>query len=678
MDDLAKDCRDESGKLVDMMNDLRLDGVMGPKRAVKAARTAIEATWKKKEMEDQKQRLQHLNSLLGTAMLEFLRNRQMTHHKELKDEMKQNTEEVKDQLKRDTEGLQEKVKQDTATVLLVVRAAVDDVVNGVARQREKSTKIAASLRFRDMVQRRDEIPSTYGQTYEWMFDHAASPFRTWLEEGNDVFWVSGLAGSGKSTLIKLISQHEQTKKLAQTWAGADCHVVLTEFYFWFLGSKMQKRVCGLLRSMPYQILNACPELVRTVSPKRWKHYDKDLLDLDPWTEEELYRTLRTAAAEGCRTNVGETNDRKEVGVRYIFFIDGLDEYDGNYRELVDLINEMGKSKYMKICVSSRPWNAFVTAFEQSPSFRLEDLTRNDIATYIEGELTKAEKTSRKNRLFSRNTKPQTDILVKTVIDKAHGVFFWVFLVVRSLCDGFSNGESVKILQNRVDEFPDELLDYFSLMLKRLNGVYRKLTAQLLNLAAVPHHHPDGPLSELSFIDLWPLLEQPEYFENASFAFNDNFEGYSTADLKEMLLQVSWRVRAWCRDFLHILSAAVVYGQCDWPADVIARGSVQFLHRTVYDFLKLEDVQANLRGYTPAQFYEPGFAAKVAVARLKSLPSGMEGQACQQFSSMSLPVLHFVSSKCDGGERDEVLSELDRMGLHYMQHHCTQHCLLHDR
>ena len=46
MDDLAKDCRDESGKLVDMMNDLRLDGVMGPKRAVKAARTAIKAIWK--------------------------------------------------------------------------------------------------------------------------------------------------------------------------------------------------------------------------------------------------------------------------------------------------------------------------------------------------------------------------------------------------------------------------------------------------------------------------------------------------------------------------------------------------------------------------------------------------------------------------------------------------------
>ena len=59
-------------------------------------------------------------------------------------------------------------------------------------------------------------------------------------------------------------------------------------------------------------------------------------------------------------------------------IDGLDEFDGNPKDLVDLILGIAKYSHVKVCVASRPWLVFSDAFEDRPSLRLEHLTRNDV------------------------------------------------------------------------------------------------------------------------------------------------------------------------------------------------------------------------------------------------------------------------------------------------------------
>jgi len=41
---------------------------------------------------------------------------------------------------------------------------------------------------------------------------------------------------------------------------------------------------------------------------------------------------------------------------------------------------------VKVCVASRPWNLFQTAFGQDPNLRLEDLTFNNIKIFVRSKL----------------------------------------------------------------------------------------------------------------------------------------------------------------------------------------------------------------------------------------------------------------------------------------------------
>ncbi|KAK4542870.1 hypothetical protein LTR36_006059 [Oleoguttula mirabilis] len=656
MHDLAEQCETASGELLEMLNNLRIDGNCSKaKRAGKATKVAAQAAWKKKDLEQKQQRVQHLNGLLGTAMLETLRTTQLAFHEELS----------------------EQSREDTAAVLRAVKAAVDTVSNEAKRQQKKSARITRSLMFADMVRRRDDITTAYSATYEWAFDPGLTDLGRWLENGTGAFWISGKAGSGKSTLMKFLYKHEKTRRLCQAWAGHDTHVICAESYFWFLGSTLQRSVQGLYQSMLYQIFKGCPELLQELCPERWAAHDHDLDESGPWSLAELEDVLQALAHSTCCTYVADGEKRRRVPVRYVFFIDGLDEYDGNHRELATLIVGLGESPHLKLCVSSRPWNDFTNVFEsQGRSLRLEDHTGSDIADYIQGEINKAKNANRERRFTSMKSASETRALVVEVTEKANGVFLWVFLVVRSLCDGFANGDSIAIMRQRVKELPHELVDYFGVMLKRLSGTYKRLTAQALFLAALPHHSEVNLIEAVSFIDLWPLHEQPGYFEDKSFATKYEFRQYTSNELREILLQVTWMVRAWCRDFLHLPAATSVYAECNYDIDLMRGGKIEFLHRTVYDFLMTEDIQTLLRKHTPGHFYEPAFERNIVLARLTTVPVTIDGEACRWYSVTASKLLGTDSvTTTDAGHLDS-LSQLDRLGAHYLQHCCPGTCANH--
>ncbi|KAL9088683.1 MAG: hypothetical protein Q9159_002934 [Coniocarpon cinnabarinum] len=77
---------------------------------------------------------------------------------------------------------------------------------------EDHRKVLNSLYFPEMSSRDEEIAPAYQNTYEWIFqqpDEGAcrwSDFRQWLLQGTDAYWISGKAGSGKSTLMHFINQ----------------------------------------------------------------------------------------------------------------------------------------------------------------------------------------------------------------------------------------------------------------------------------------------------------------------------------------------------------------------------------------------------------------------------------------------------------------------------------------
>ncbi|EGP85483.1 uncharacterized protein MYCGRDRAFT_14031, partial [Zymoseptoria tritici IPO323] len=331
-------------------------------------------------------------------------------------------------------------------------------------------RILRSLDFSERSRRQMAIQDAHHDTFDWMFEPGSSPIQDWANSPRGIFWINGKAGSGKSTLMKYISGNRKTKALLREWA-LQVRLTIVDIYFWYLGTDLQKSEEGLLKSMLYQILHDSREPLPVACPNRWVSVRKaietaDVRELDlhldaasvPWTCFELRAALDRVAE--C------TSDR-----RFAFFIDGLDEYDADQTALIKLIQKLARNPNFKFCVSSRPWNVFVNAFtSHQDMFILEELTRNDIWKYVHAELAP--------NVLNEN-QSELELLCAEVVDKAQGVFLWVFLAVRSLKEGLEENDDIRILRQRLQELPADLEEYFDVILSRVHKVYRNLTATAL-------------------------------------------------------------------------------------------------------------------------------------------------------------------------------------------------------
>ncbi|KAK4552268.1 hypothetical protein LTR86_010438 [Recurvomyces mirabilis] len=344
-------------------------------------------------------------------------------------------------------------------------------LDAVSRQRwfkviTTCNNILSSLTFEERTWRQKAILEAHSRTFDWIFNSPDSGFRAWMQSAGNVFWIAGKAGSGKSTLMKYLSEHPRTSELLGAWSGHK-RVILASHYFWYAGTRMQKTQLGLLRSILLQIVRQSPALAYTVVPQRFikESHGEEYF---PWTRQELTATLRAIA------------EHKDLSIRFCFFIDGLDEYDGDHSDIVEVISTLAKSPYIKICVSSRPWNVFSGAYGKDGKCKLllQDLTKSDIENYVSDTLMA-------NQRFVRLHGPGELCrpLMLDIMRRAQGVFLWVFLVVRSLLRGLTDNNDVPTLMARLDHFPPDLDGFFEHMLENIDPVYQHHTARIF-LAAL--------------------------------------------------------------------------------------------------------------------------------------------------------------------------------------------------
>jgi hypothetical protein len=184
-------------------------------------------------------------------------------------------------------------------------------------------------------------------------------------------------------------------------------------------------------------------LIDSVCKSRWRDElrgrDTSVL---PWSIDELHGCLNALVSENL--------DFGGKGICFCFFIDGLDEYDGNH-EVIDALVRLSQSGQTKFCASSRPWNMFNDTFNASKLkgnyLELHKHTRNDIAEYVEKEF---------GSQFSGLSEVYEDweSLVREVIDRSEGVFLWVALVVkRELRPMLEDRESISAIRSRLEEVP---------------------------------------------------------------------------------------------------------------------------------------------------------------------------------------------------------------------------------
>lgn len=366
-----------------------------------------------------------------------------------------------------TPGQQEQARDQSHDLVKPLKSALDvpRISSGLSHEleqglfincyaRDYAAKLAAmearvwqSLSFPVITDREDEIAPVELATFDWIFqpppseERPWSSFLEWLGSGESLYWISGKAGSGKSTLMKHLLNHTRTRELLRAWAG-DCPLVVASFFFWYSGSDLQKSQIGLLRSLLYQCLTDYRELIPIVLAETARIEITELL---------RYWTLTRLKSAFIRLL-----EQKSIPLKICLFMDGLDEYEGDHFEIAELFKLVAGVEQVKVCVSSRPLLVFDRALKSFSGLILQHLTHDDIRKYVRNRLS----INKRMKELEHEEPALRPRLAFEIVSKASGVFLWVKLVVHSLPEGLGNYDRGADLERRLQELPEDLEDLY--------------------------------------------------------------------------------------------------------------------------------------------------------------------------------------------------------------------------
>ena len=206
-----------------------------------------------------------------------------------------------------------------------------------------------------------------------------------------------------------------TKQLLSRWAGSQEELIMCSFYFWSAGTKLQKSQEGLLRSVLFQVLRSDPSLAQVIVSKPCNPLTDGIdITVEPWHLSILQRAMNRLLGHA-------------TGKRFCFFIDGLDEYDGDLSNLLSFLQNGRQSLHIKFCVSSRPRNVLRDSLDTASEtlLCLEDFTAEDMRKSVTESLNACPSF----RQLDKSGWAAKGV-VKTAVTKAQGVFLWVSRHVR--------------------------------------------------------------------------------------------------------------------------------------------------------------------------------------------------------------------------------------------------------
>jgi hypothetical protein len=348
--------------------------------------------------------------------------------------------------------------------------------------------VARWLSFDYSSHRETAILDPYADTYAWALDYPLlsdsgepkwSNFPQWLASRNKdeeriPFWITGKPGSGKSTMLKFLAQHEDTKKHLEEWATDHSLEILT-YYAWSPGSSLAKSKEGLLRTFLEQILRRHPNLAPIICPRQWEHafyvrgfFEYIIPESPLWALEESFDKFLSL----------------EPGVfkfKVAMFIDGLDEFQEAPQEFAELVQQLASHPLVKVCVASREWKEFNYALRASPKIRMHDLTEDAIREYVAGRFKDPSVLPRVERLQKLVTDgtSRIDRLMDSILSNASGVFLWVTLVTNVIIRKLAEQEPLDAVTRTLEAMPPEMEGLYDAILDSIPATLLPSTAWTL-------------------------------------------------------------------------------------------------------------------------------------------------------------------------------------------------------
>lgn len=451
-------------------------------------------------------------------------------------------------------------------------------------------EILDALYFDSIHDREDRIDEAYGQTCEWILtakddDQLGSPFYDWLTSTDSIFWISGKAGSGKSTLMKYAYRSERTRQELEDWTqGAD--LLLASVFLFEGGSHIQKSREGILRSVLYQILTPRRDLISVAFPSFFGC---------EWPPATPFNTIINLS-QAFYSLFAHDSQRLKLCI----FVDGLDEYrimdrkdyykaedfalvyDGDegdaglgsskwinesHADIGRLITEMGSKDTIKLCVSSRELPVFEDAFAGHSRLRVHTHSETSIAQYCAGRLEQAVPGL-----------PNMAALCREIANKSRGDVLWARLAIDMVIEG-----SLKTLRITLDSLPNQLggtEGLYMRMIQNLPKEYQLQTCKIFQLVLRAQEPPT--LITLAFSEEGYLVDRRAQQENPTAGTlrvtHDRLRNWDAQDLRDICELMQRRLTTHCAGLLEVESGPPEGGQ-----------RVVFMHQTAKEFAARKDV-----------------------------------------------------------------------------------------
>ncbi|CVL12386.1 hypothetical protein FPRO06_04791 [Fusarium proliferatum] len=495
----------------------------------------------------------------------------------------------------------------------------------IRRGNEAYERLLRSFQYPDMNRRRNEIHSSYGSTFNWLFegkfedDHLGSEasqlgYHPWYQSGNEAdsyprelarssfgiwlksienrYWISGRPGTGKSVLMKFIISHKQTMDSLRQWQP---EAQILSHFFWKVGSPIQSSFMGFLCSLVYQAFSLDKRHAMSCLQKNpdWSRKTGP----GDWDKNDLQSLLHSYAKQPARP--------------FCLFIDGLDELmdDQGVGILIDFLDTLQESPHLvKVCLSSRPEPAIRMRLGKNLDMKMQDLTRNDIEQYARANL--------KKEVSLANSSMCIEDLVMDISDKSQGVFLWAVLVTRSVARGISNGDSREIIQKRLGKTPKKLHELYLDMWTRLgedSDLYQRSTALIFKIVLLSWQSSQKYLAIV--FPIFFRMEASSILELMLASSDDDlwstsieeFDKLSTTDLEQRCKTLMGRLPFRTADLFGVVQAKYHErpDEKQWADKAhCALFSyddlrVEAVHRTVFDFLIETEDGKKIMGHNKA-------------------------------------------------------------------------------
>lgn len=251
-----------------------------------------------------------------------------------------------------------------------------------------------------------------------------------------------------------------------------------------------------------------------------------------------------------------------------------------------------------------------------------------------------------------------------------GVFLWVHLVVRSLLQGLRDGDMLFELATRLEELPSDLEQLYVHMLDRIPSAYRSQAAQIFRLLVTREQVLEKFLGERK-----QRLSALQF----SYAIDDRQDicigTTSTLQQTQRVAHVDARIRSRCFGLIEVVyrnQSGVAIPHPETPSFLDISDpqfhSIEFMHRTAFEFLTQEYVEEKLCGFIQDRGFDPLaqlFRSCVSLAKTSQPINLLQGNAEDVIIWSRLPEAFIYAKESENGKKPFPRSEVVQLDAAYL-------------